>query len=166
MVSYEEILPVAYQVAQLSRDPSTQNGAVLIDDYGTILSAEPNNFPDGVAETAERWERPAKYFFIEHAERNSIFAAARSGLNTNGLTMVCPWAACADCARAIVQAGIKTLVRHSKANDPSTTHARWDDTIVAGDALMIEGGVNIVEIDPIAGWKLRRNGELRDSADL
>lgn len=161
-----EYLKYVYEVALGSRDPSTQNGAILLDDNDHIVAEAANNFPFMVKESDERWERPAKYYYVEHAERNVIFEAARRGFATQGTIMVCPWAACADCARAIVQAGIQTLVRHRKANDPSTTHERWDATIVAGDEILREGGVEIVEVDPVPGIKLRRNGELRDSGEL
>lgn len=165
--AYRDFLVLAYKQAELSRDPSTQNGAVLVDpQYRLVVAGAPNNFPSGVIENDARWERPTKYWYVEHAERNAIYAAARAGIKTRGLAMVCPWAACADCARAIAQAGISVLARHRNSNDPTTTHARWDDTIVAGDQIFFEAGVTIVELDPIAGYKLRRNGEIKDTADL
>lgn len=165
-LDWDDFLQEAYLEAQDSRDPSTQNGAVIITPGGRILTKAANNFPDGVAETEDRWERPAKYFFIEHAERNAVLNLARSEHSALGKIMVCPWAACADCARAIVQSGISTLVRHRLANAPETTPARWDDSIVAGDAIMIEAGIQIIEVDPVAGYKLRRNGELKDTSEL
>jgi dCMP deaminase len=156
----------AYAMAHQSPDPSTQNGAVLMDDDGRILVGAFNEFPNGVLYTDERWERPTKYFYIEHAERNVIFDAAASGIATRGLTMVCPWSACADCARAIVQAGIKTLVRHRLANDESTTNERWNQTIVAGDEILTEGGVEIVHVDSLPGYFLRRDGVATDTGEL
>lgn len=119
-----------------------------------------NEFPSGVSYTPERWERPLKYSFIEHAERNVIFEAARKGYRTQGATLLSPWAACADCARAIIQAGIVQLVRF----DNHGPNERWDESIAIGDTMMREAGVEIVELKKPApgtfGITLRRNGAL------
>jgi len=160
-MDYNKHMHRAYLQAQYSHDPSTQNGAVLLDSFG-IVSFGVNNFPSGVEESSDRWERPKKYSFIEHAERTAIFNVARMGYCTTGTTLVCPWAACADCARAIVVSGVARLVRVSSGDN---THARWDESVAWGDEIMREGGVEIIEIDyehpegevPI---KLRRNGEI------
>ena len=99
----------AYSEALRSPDPSTQNGAVIVRDNVT-LGRGFNEFPRGVHYTPERLERPLKYAFVEHAERNAIFDAAQ---DLEGSTMYALWAACSDCARAIIQSGIKELVTHS-----------------------------------------------------
>lgn len=154
-------MEVALAAAEDSPDPSTQNGAALWN--GVVLAADCNRFPDGVSYSEERWERPIKYKWVEHAERNVIFQAARRGISCSGITLVCPWAACSDCSRAIVQAGIRTLVRLPFNNKVTGTH--WHDDCLVGDTIMQEGGVEIVELDinelervPM----LRRDGQLRD----
>src|SRR4051812_44655189 len=74
-----ELLGVAYEYAiHNSTDPSTQNGAVLVHNMGkgrerVVVANGANHFPAGVKESPERWERPAKYAWVEHAERNAIF---------------------------------------------------------------------------------------------
>jgi dCMP deaminase len=153
--TYDADLSLALRAAAMSPDPSTQNGAVLRFTVGVL--AEQNRFPDGVGYTPARWERPLKYAVIEHAERNVIYRAARAGWATEGATLICPWAACADCARAIIQAGIVRLVRFE-----AHASARWDDSIAIGDEMMREAGVEIVEVpmrDGAFGITLRRNGE-------
>lgn len=77
----QDLLKQAYEFAKKSNDMSTQNAAFLVDEDGKIYVREINRFPDGVKETAERWERPLKYKFVEHAERNAIYAAARKGIH-------------------------------------------------------------------------------------
>lgn len=135
----------AYRLARSSPDPSTQNAAILLDPVSLeLVSTGFNAFPEGVQYSDERWERPAKYDFIEHAERNSIFRAAKRGLQTGGTIMVCPWAACSDCARAIVCAGVKKLVRHKDASDRSPE--RWIESIKVADTILHEGGVEILDI--------------------
>ena len=125
--AWKELLRSAYLKARESYDPSTQNAALLVDHNGVIKIADINRFPDGVEVTAERLQRPLKYKYIEHAERNVIYSAARLGIKTDGLIMVCPWAACTDCARAIIQSGIKILVTHKEAHDRSPDF--WRDEI-------------------------------------
>lgn len=158
--SLEEVLRLTCQEALNSPDPSTQNGAVLVRSntvYTNTFAC--NQFPPGVQYTEDRWERPAKYEYIEHAERGAIYSAARQGIPTQGLTLVCPWAACADCARAIICAGVQTLVTMSPHGN---THTRWQGTIDTALVMLEEAGVGVVRIDgPLGNCQpLRRNGEL------
>lgn len=139
----EFLLVYAYAVAQESKDPSTQNAALIVSGDKILVSA-PNEFPAGIKDAPARWERPAKYTYVEHAERNVIYNAARHGYPTGGTTMVCPWAACPDCARAIIQAGISHLVVHQQALD--RTPDRWRSEIGIADDLLDEAGVRISRI--------------------
>ena len=76
-----------------------------------IRSTGYNSFPRGIRDDVpERLERPAKYLWIEHAERNAICNAARAGTATEGCTIYVEIMPCMDCARAIVQAGICEVV--------------------------------------------------------
>lgn len=139
MSEWQKLLFAAEAAAGYSRD-TTKVGALLVDSDGEILAADYNRFPDGVEQHAERWWAD-KLTWIEHAERNVIFAAARAGIATDGLTMVGSWAACADCARAIIQSGIRRLVRYELVPSPT-----WDASIAAADAMLREAGVEIVEV--------------------
>ena len=117
-----EFMLEAYRWAEkFSTDPSTQNGAVLVsfDGWrdGQIVAWGANHFPQGVLESDERWQRPLKYSYVEHAERNAIFDAAARGVATAGLTMYVPWFACADCGRAIIQAGISNIQQLAAGNN-------------------------------------------------
>lgn len=151
------LLRSAYRLARSSPDPSTQNGSIIIDKQGSLLSSGFNAFPMGVQMSDERWERPGKYLFVEHAERAAIYRAAEHGVCTAGGTMVCPWAACADCARAIVCAGIKLLVRHQDASDRSPEW--WVDSIAVADTILAEGGVEIRDIvGTVGGPEVRHTG--------
>ena len=137
---WKSLLAVAYTHAKLSHDPSTQNAALLVD-LQMVKLVDVNRFPRGVKETPERWQRPLKYKIIEHAERNVLYQAARSGLQTIGLTMVCPWAACGDCARAIIQCGVKMLVTHKQAHDRSPDF--WRQEIEIAFVMLQEAGVEV-----------------------
>lgn len=130
----------AYSWADRSPDTSSQNGAIITTKDGLSVGGC-NAFPLGVE---WRLERPEKYLYIEHAERNAIFSAAKLGYRLDGATMFCPWAACADCARAIVCSGITKLVRHQESMD--RTPDSWLESCAAGETILQEGNVEIVNI--------------------
>lgn len=154
------LLFFAFELALRSPDPSTQNGAVVVDPAKRTIGAGCNEFPSGVGYSDERWERPGKYQWIEHAERNAIYTAAFRGSATGNATMVCPWAACADCARAIVQSGISRLIRLPFPLDASGE--RWRQSCEVGDTIMREAGVEIIEFAGGIGHvsPIRRDGQL------
>jgi deoxycytidylate deaminase len=140
----KDLLRQAYRLASNSPDPSTQNGAFLLNEQGRSMfrtTGAWNDLPAGVAVSENRWERPAKYHFVEHAERATILRAARQGIPTKGATMVCPWTACADCARAIIGAGITHLITHQ-----ADENARWGESIQAGMAMLEEAGVEVTHV--------------------
>lgn len=141
----ENIFTALYKYATQSLDPSTQNAAVIVRPENFNLAAiGVNNFPPGVNDApTERWERPLKYSYIEHAERGAIYEAAKMGLSTDGALMVAVWAACADCARAIVCSGVKTLVRHADVHDLGAE--RWAESIALADGILREGGVTVYD---------------------
>lgn len=142
----------------MSNDPSTQNAASICNDSGEILHGPfVNSFPDGVKETPERWEtRPDKYYYVEHSERKAILFCAKYGVALDGLTLVCPFFACADCARAIVESGIKRVVGIERPLN--CTHDRWNDSCNAGDIILKEGGVEVLTTDMNFGITVLRNG--------
>lgn len=121
-----------------SEDPRTQNAAVLVSGKRVIYAA--NKRPPGVASDSARGEPPLKYRFIEHAERAVIYKAAASGVSTAGGTLYCPWFACADCARAIIMAGISEVV--GLASVCSAAPDRWREELIHGFAMLSEAGVS------------------------
>lgn len=102
---------LAHQVKLKSKDKSTQIGAVIVGKGKEIVSTGYNSFPRGINDKDDfRQERPEKYYWFEHAERNAIYNAARIGVSTNGTTMYLSCGIpCADCARGIINAGIKRI---------------------------------------------------------
>lgn len=148
-------LRYAYDLASYSPDQSTQVGAVIIGGEDAIIGDGYNRFPHGVAYSPERWERPTKYAFIEHAERNAIYTCARWGNAAYGATMYATGAACADCARAIVQAGIARVVTH-----PRISHGAWGESVAIGDQIMEEGGVKLEIVEFTVGKSIIKEGKL------
>ena len=165
----EEYLVMAYKEATKSPDPSTQNGAVIPVEWegshadGRVhdhILMDCNRLPDGVAVQDERLQRPTKYAYIEHAERNVVYKAAREGWCLEGLTMYVPWFACADCARAIIQSGIVRVVGHQLMLDKTPPH--WKESIEAAFKMLEEAGVKMELIQtPLPDAPMIRfNGEL------
>ena len=108
----EYFINIAEQVKLKSKDVKTKIGVVLVGKDNEIVSTGYNSFPRGINDNVdERQERPEKYFWFEHAERNAIYNAARIGVSTLGTTMymTCD-ISCADCARGIISAGITKVV--------------------------------------------------------
>ncbi len=139
---YIHLMREAYKEAHcMSTDISTKVGAVLVGLFGpTIFTRGVNSFVDvKMANDPRNHERPRKYQVTEHAERAAIYRAAKLGLCTKGLTMVCPWAACPDCARAIVLAGITMVVAHQQVHDK--TPERWHEEMAVGREILERGGV-------------------------
>ena len=133
-------LLVAYNAATKSPDLSTQNGAIIPAQDNIVLQAC-NEFPRRVKMKGERLERPLKYSFTEHAERNVIYEAARLGVSIQGCTMYACWAACADCARAIISAGVEKIVLRSGKGAMSP---KWQESAERSNQMFKEAGI-IVE---------------------
>ena len=132
------LLSLAYNHATDSPDKSNQNGAVVYNEESDIIIGVGCNkfLPNTVITDELVNNREKKLFYIEHSERNAIFSAVRSEYShlVNGSTMVCPWFACADCARAIVLNGIKRVIGHKQRMEQ--TPERWKASVDAGLDLM------------------------------
>lgn len=135
---------MAELVSTKSKDPSTKVGVVIVGADNEILSTGFNGFPRGVDETIpERWERPAKYMFIEHAERNAIHNAARNGIVLKGSTMYtnfigCP---CTECTKAIIQSGIKKIVGNGQAFNGKGDH--WEEEMRIAKIMLDEANIEV-----------------------
>ena len=93
---------------------------------------------DYITELNERWQRPQKYEWVEHAERNAIYNAARMGIPLKGCTAYITLAPCAACARALVQAGIKEVCAPAFVFDESTKDYGFETS----RTMLHEAGVN------------------------
>lgn len=104
-------MDLACLISTWSKDRSRQVAAVVVDDRNVLLSVGWNGFPRGVNDDIEnRHKRPDKYKWTEHAERNAIYNAASKGISLLGSKIYLPWYPCSDCARAIIQSGITSVV--------------------------------------------------------
>lgn len=120
----ERFLDLAEHIGTWSYDPRTKVGAVIVDDRHRIISIGYNGFPRGVADKTERYEdRPTKHLFVAHAERNAL---DNSPMTVEGCTMYVPLMPCNECAKSIIQRGIKRVVAYTPTRDG--TGFNWDIT--------------------------------------
>jgi dCMP deaminase len=133
-------IELARHIGSWSKDKSRQVGCVVVDSSNIVRAIGYNGFPRGVNDEHEdRRQRPAKYLWTEHAERNAIFTAARIGVSLAGSKMYLPWFPCVDCARAIVQVGIVELV----AIRPDLNDPQWGQAFAVSIELLEEANVAV-----------------------
>ena len=133
---------IAHQVKLKSKDEKTQIGVVVVGKDNEIVSTGYNSFPRGIDDNvSERQERPEKYYWFEHAERNAIYNAARIGVSTLGCTMymTCD-ISCADCARAIINSGISKVVF---SRSTKTCPEIWKQSAERSMKMFEEAGVEV-----------------------
>lgn len=125
---------------KFSKDRSTKMGCVIVGPGLEVRSIGYNGFPRGVNDNVEaRHARPAKYLWTEHAERNAVYNAARGHTTLDGCTAYVPWFPCMDCARALVQSGITTVV----AFKPNFDDPKWGEDFKNTVILLGEAGVTV-----------------------
>ena len=136
----ERFHEMALLVASWSKDTNTKVGAVIVDQDNIVMSMGYNGFPRGCDDSIEsRYERPMKYMFTEHAERNAIYQAGRHGVSLKNSTMYVTMFPCADCARAIIQSGITRLV----VPNPDINHPKWGEDFKIAIIMLEEAKVKI-----------------------
>lgn len=137
----EWALDMAKHVAKLSKDPSTQVGAVIFDPKRRLVSAGYNGFARGVQDTEARLnDRDTKYKLILHAEKNAIMFAKAP---TSGCTLVVTHPCCAQCAALVIQAGIKHVVWPKPTKE---FMSRWADDYAFSLTQFGEAGVQVEEL--------------------
>ena len=149
-------IEIAKAVRLASKDKSRRVGAVIVDTKGGIRATGYNGFPRGVNDdNILRHERPAKYLYTEHSERNAIYQAARSGTSTENCSLY-TWAegsglgVCSDCARAIIQSGIVSVVVQRPDNQEGAASWQVDwpsEDLTAAAEMLAEAGVTLEYAD-------------------
>lgn len=134
-------------VKKKSKDPSTKVGCVITGPNHEVISTGFNGLPIGVDDkySPERYERPHKYLWAEHAERNAIYLAARRGVPLEGGTIYVNFYPCADCSRGIIQSGIKNVVVNELSEEMNDFDLlnRWEEQINVSLNMLHEAMVKI-----------------------
>jgi len=112
----EYFMGVAMLSAQRSKDPNTQVGACIVSKDNKILSVGYNGAPNGYDDDDMPWDREGefintKYAYVCHAELNAILN--NKGSNLEGARIYVDLFPCNECAKAIIQCGIKEIIYKS-----------------------------------------------------
>ncbi len=123
----EYFMSIALLSAKRSKDPSTQVGACIVDDDNKVVSIGYNGMPRGIKDSDLTWEKGEdlnnKYLYVCHAEFNAILNT-RNGSALKGCRVYVTLFPCNECAKAIVQTGIKEVIYLSnKYKDSVSTRA-------------------------------------------
>jgi len=163
-------MAMCHTVSQKSEDKSTKVGAVIVGPDHEIRSTGYNGLPRGAIGLSkfegpmsdvsynptqylridkkvaqERMERPLKYLWTEHAERNAIYNAARVGIPLKGCTIyINGLPPCTDCARAIIQSGIIEVI-----TIPIKVSSKWKENCDIAKAMLLECGVGMYIYDDV-----------------
>ena len=138
----EYFMTIVYVVAMKSKDERTHIGAVVVGPDKEIRSTGYNSFPRGVNDyNPERQERPYKYKWMEHGERNAINNAANVGIPLKGCVMYTHGIPCTECARSVINAGIRKIVYHEQwmAMCPK----KWKDEAEISKEMFFEANVTL-----------------------
>lgn len=147
----EYFMGVAKLAAMRSKDPNTQVGACIVSEDNKILSMGYNGFPSGCSDDEFPWGREdedpynEKYFYVTHSELNAILNYRGGSLE--GATIYVTLFPCNECAKAIIQSGIRRIVYDSD---------KYDNTpaVVASKRMLAAAGVKLEKYE-------RTNREVR-----
>ena len=143
-------LLLAKHFSTWSKDPSTQVGAVAVSNNGLILSEGWNGFPRGIRDTPDRLgDRQTKHDYVVHSEKNLIYNATYNGvslLNSNLYVYGLP--VCSECAKGVIQVGIKSVyvltdtmnVRDTWAESWKKTADMFDEVGISYEWITMDSG--------------------------
>jgi dCMP deaminase len=154
---------MAYLAATKSKDTKTKIGAFIVGPNNEPISFGFNGICRGVNDNVPcRYERPTKYQYFEHAERNAIYTLPRIGaLILPGTKMYTNGTPCADCGRGVIQAGIKEVIVHRPYEQIfSYLYDTWTDSCNTTTEMFGEAGVKVRMIDEYVGMDVYVNGKI------
>lgn len=135
-------ISLAHLSSMRSKDPNTKVGAVIVDEMNRIVSIGYNGMPRGCSDEDFPWEREGdflntKYAYVVHAELNAILNSPRP---VNGCTIYVSLFPCNECAKAIIQSGIKKIVYESDKYADA-------DYMIASKTMLKKAGVELRQLD-------------------
>jgi dCMP deaminase len=138
-ISWDEYFMGVSKLSGLrSKDPSTQVGACIVSEDNKILSMGYNGFPSGCSDDDFPWEREGptidtKYPYVTHSELNAILNYRGGSLE--GAKIYVSLFPCNECAKAIIQSGIKAIVYESDKYAET-------DSVIASKRMLDAANVN------------------------
>lgn len=131
-------LRVARECALLSKDPSSQIGAVIVKDR-RIISTGFNGFPPGIADDRRLHDREEKLKLVVHAEANALLDAGRGSKGATLYMFGFQSAPCDNCTKHVIAAGITRVV-----GGGTLVPERWKANLAASEETLREAGVAFV----------------------
>ncbi|MDO4466305.1 MAG: dCMP deaminase family protein [Bacillota bacterium] len=142
VLSWDEyFMSVAHLSAKRSKDPNTQVGACIVNSDKKVVGMGYNGFPMGCNDDEFPWDREGnlldtKYPFVVHAELNAILNSIQS---LHGCTIYVSLFPCNECAKAIIQSGIKKVIYESDKYNGTETN-------IASKKMFKEAGVEMIQL--------------------
>ncbi len=139
----EYFMGLAYLSALRSKDPNTKVGACIVDSNHKVVSIGYNGMPRGIDDNQLTWAKGeglnSKYLYVCHAEFNAILNT-RDGSSLNGCTLYVTLFPCNECAKAVIQTGIKEIVYADN---------KYKDTIgtIASSKMLTLAGIKLRQYD-------------------
>lgn len=143
VISWDDyFMGLAHLSAQRSKDPSTQVGACIVNPAKKVVGIGYNGFPTGISDDEFPWNidekyDQSKYAYVVHAELNAILNATQKLDNCTIYVSLFP---CNECAKAIIQSGIKKLVYED--DKYANTLA-----VLASKKMLQAAGVKFIQLD-------------------
>ncbi len=111
----ECFMRIAHTIAERSKDPSTQAGAVITDQHNVVLGLGYNGFPRGIESGILPWDRDGgftetKYAYVCHAEENAVY---NSSQKVSGAKIYCTLFPCNECTKTLLQNGVVEIIYES-----------------------------------------------------
>ncbi len=166
-------ITMCYLVGMRSRDDKTHVGSIIVDPDNVLVATGYNSLPRNIEidKDSARLSREGgeKYYWIEHAERNAIYNAARRGTVLKGCKIYVPWLPCADCARAIIQTGISEVIIHRNGQDfyDLHTNGKWIDSHKRTTDMFLEAGVRLRFVTcNVVVPEIYMNGQIHDAVEF
>ncbi len=144
-ISWDEyFMGIAVLSSMRSKDPNTQVGACIVSPEKKIIGVGYNGFPIGCSDDELPWAREGewietKYPYVCHAELNAILNSPISSLK--GATLYVALFPCNECAKAIIQTGIRKVIYLSDKY-------RDTDATKASRKMMESAGIELVQLIP------------------
>lgn len=112
----EYFMGITLLTSKRSKDPSSQVGACIVDSNNRIVSIGYNGAPNGISDEIFPWKKvgnplETKYLYVCHSEMNAIMNSG--GRNLSGTTIYVNLFPCNECAKLIIQAGIKKVIYYA-----------------------------------------------------
>ncbi len=144
VISWDEyFMGVAMLSSLRSKDPNSRAGACIVNKKDRIVGIGYNGFPVGCPDDALPWDNEGefletKYPYVCHAELNAIL---NSGGDLDGCRMYVRTFPCNECAKAIIQSGIREVIYLHYSRDPGS------DIFIASRKLLEMAGVSYRQLD-------------------